>query len=59
MNIIKVNKVHVAAAKGLLTAKRVLNEKIENEDEVIKLANAKRKPDPSLPEQETQYILED
>lgn len=57
MNIIKVNSVHVAAAKGLITARKVLNKEID--DEVIKLANAKRKPDPSLPEQETQYILED
>lgn len=59
MSIVKVNRYEVAVANSLLKSSKILNKKIDDEDEVIKIANAKDKPDPNLPEQETQYILED
>lgn len=57
MIIKTVDIVQVKAAKLAIEISKKLKEKPK--PITIKIANAKRKPDPSLPEQETQYILED
>lgn len=57
MIIKTVDRVQVKAAKLAIEISKKLKEKPD--PLAIKIANAKDKPDPSLPEQETQYILED
>lgn len=57
MKIIKIKEYHMEAAKGLIKVSKMLNKKIDKD--TIKIANATYKPNPNLPEQETQYIIED
>lgn len=57
MTIIKITSDKVLAAEVHILAAKKLNK--EFDPEFIKIANAKRKPDPNIPEDETQYVIED
>lgn len=57
MNIIKITEDRVISAQVHILAAEKLNKKVD--PKYIKIANAKRKPDPNIPEDETQYVIED